>query len=394
MKTTKKITIIIIIFIAFNIIAFLNYNNSLLDYKDHVSQLNTYYLENLNFTEIPLGAHYWKNENIIRVGSDSIELSSNLGETWDYKEDLPDNFIHPARTLKENLLADTSNVYFKIDEKWDRMINNYRIWHRSLFDTENHIIIGSYGDVIYIIDKENLEDLVYFEKPLNTTHFHFTAFDPYTKDIYASLGDAHKHKITGIKRSQDLGKSWQWFHKVKSSFQEKHRQPTAVAFTKNNIIFGTDSPPHGFFSYNRENKEFKQDFVMDDIYKSWITDIAIIDDNFWATSRSFSQKPEFGILWFSFDGKNWQAIYIFNKTPYWIESKDDNQYISIGFLDDKNDKGYIIETIDNEKMKEIIKNAPKLEDDTSLFQRYLLKISRSYIDFSKSLFRLVIRTGI
>ena len=65
------------------------------------------------------------------------------------------------------------------------------------------------GTRIYRLDAVTGRTSLLLQKPANAKHFHVTAVDPFTNDIYTSLGDALKiysgHGITGIMRSQDGG---------------------------------------------------------------------------------------------------------------------------------------------------------------------------------------------
>jgi hypothetical protein len=176
-----------------------------------------------------------------------------------------------------------------------------------------------------------------FENPPETRHFHFTAVDPYTNDIYTSLGDVHKAKVTGIMRSQDQGKNWEWIHRARSGLREAHHQPTAVYFDRDTIYFGSDSRPHGIFTLNRHSRKFEQVFTMSKNLKSWFSAITKVKGSFWAISRSFTDlpTPSFGLLWWSGDGRDWLPIQTFEDAPVWLEADDEN-LISVGFWGNSN----------------------------------------------------------
>jgi hypothetical protein len=300
--------------------------------------INSYYGKLLDRRELKgvSGPHYWKDGEIFWVGNRYLKKSSNLGTTSVDDVALPKFFDGPARFISESILADTSNVYLRQGDQFNRVLQNFKCWRicGSKLETGD-FVVGEYGSRIYHLDAITGQTLLLLEKPLETRHFHFTAVDPFTNDIYTSLGDAHKSRVTGIMRSQDGGKTWQWLHRARDGLRETHRQPTAVYFDKDAIYFGEDNRPQGIFVLDRNMGHFYQVFVMKKIFKSWFTAITKVKGSFWAISRSVTKsppKPSFGLLWWSRDGKNWVPIQIFRDAPLWLQIDDDKNLISVGFL--------------------------------------------------------------
>ena len=97
-------------------------------------------------------------------------------------------------------------------------------------------VIGEYGSRIYQVNAVTGEKTLLLTNPVGTRHFHFTAVDPFTNDIYTSLGDALKRYagfgLTGIMRSRDFGKQWDWLYKTTVGSGAIDRQPTAIFSTE------------------------------------------------------------------------------------------------------------------------------------------------------------------
>jgi hypothetical protein len=174
-------------------------------------------------------------------------------------------------------LADTSSVYLKLDGGgFHKVLDNFFCWYVCASRLRSgHFVIGEYGSRIYRVDAVRGEKKLFFTNPAGTRHFHFTAVDPFTNDIYTSLGDALKRYagfgLTGIMRSQDFGKQWDWLYKTTVGSDAIDRQPTAIFFDGDRVYFGTDSKPHGIFVLDRNENEFEQIFYMSDLLRSWFT---------------------------------------------------------------------------------------------------------------------------
>jgi len=301
-----------------------------------IDAINSYYGRLLDRRELEgvYRAHYWKDGTIFWVGRRHLRRSDDLGITAANDIALPESFEGPARFISESILADKWNVYLRQGDQFKRVLRNFRCWYICGSRMQDgDFVVGEYGSRIYRLDITG-QALLLLEKPPETRHFHFTAVDAFTNDIYTSLGDAHKSSVTGIMRSEDNGKTWRWLHRAKDGLRETHRQPTAVYFDKDLIYFGADNRPNGIFTLNRNTGQFEQAFVMDKFFKSWFLAITKAKGSFWAISRSFTNWPDrsFGVMWWSADGKNWIPIQIFEDAPVWLQTSAKRNLISVGFL--------------------------------------------------------------
>lgn len=372
----------------------LNYQASVLDYPLSYEELNSYWSDHLNVIMLPfeLRAHFWE-EGLIILADDGMVFE------FDPKGDgvlvelhpLPDSYQGPARSLGFNHFADKGSVYYFKDGGWLKVLDDYYVWHRGITALgSDHLVIGEYGNRIALFCLEEMDTRIIHSIPEDTTHFHFTAADPYTDHIFTALGDAHLDKITGIQRSKDLGETWEWVHYTRMGLQDTHRQPTAVCFAEDRILFGTDSPPHGIFSFERGTEELTQLFVMPNILKSYFMDIVSHDGIYWAVSRSFAQTPQFGVLWTSVCGDKWYPVQVMEGLPHWIGIDRSNGYVSVGF--ESGNSGFLLACPGAEEMRLLVEGAPGLS--LSWYREATVNLSRWWVDSFKSLVRLVLRVGI
>lgn len=131
--------------------------------------------------------------------------------------------------------------------------------------------------------------------------------------------------------------------------------------------------------------------MMDDVSKSWFTGILKAKDSYWAISRSFSQTPRFGVLWWSNDGVQWFPVHYFDKIPLWLRKSENGDMISVGF--GLGGKGiYVYKVPDSVAFLGDIKNGPRLIEDKLML--VALRLSREYIDCTKDWVRHFIRIGL
>jgi hypothetical protein len=116
---------------------------------------------------------------------------------------------------------------------------------------------------------------------------------------------------------------------------EINRQPTSIYFEKDRIYFGSDSNPHGIFALDRRTDEIEQVFVMSDVLRSWFLAIVEARGSYWALSRSFG-KDNFGVLWWSGDSKSWTPVQFFSHVPFWLQTDEQHNLISVGFGEERN----------------------------------------------------------
>ena len=277
--------------------------------------INSYYAGLLKPQRVKgaLGPHYWREGRLFWIGHRHLKSSADLGVTSRNELRLPDTFRGPARFVSDSILADQSSVYLKGDDgEFRRVLDNFFCWYvcASQFRSGD-FVIGEYGSRIYRVDAVTGDKTLLLNKPTEARHFHFTAVDPFTNEIYTSLGDALKRRagfgVTGIMRSRNAGKKWDWLNKTRVGPGEIDRQATAIFFDKERIYFGTDSKPHGIFVLDRKNDRLEQVFVMSDLLRSWFTAIVGKKGSLWALSRAFG-KDDFGVLWWSGDGSKWTPI--------------------------------------------------------------------------------------
>ena len=116
-----------------------------------------------------------------------------------------------------------------------RVLDNFFCWYVCASQLRSgDFVIGEYGSRIYRVDAVTGDKTLLLNKPTEARHFHFTAVDPFTNEIYTSLGDALKRRagfgVTGIMRSRDFGKEWDWIYKTSVGSGEIDRQPTSDIF--------------------------------------------------------------------------------------------------------------------------------------------------------------------
>jgi hypothetical protein len=300
--------------------------------------INSYYAKLLERRELKgvSGSHYWRSGEVFWIGKGHVKRSKDLGATSVDDIALPETFKGPGQSFSETILADQAGVYLRQGDHFKKVLDNFRCWYvcGSRLQTGD-FVVGEYGSRIYYLDARTGQTSLLFTKPPETRHFHFAAVDPFMNDIYTSLGDAHKSSVTGIMRSQDGGKTWQWLDKkTKKDPRDRHRQPTAVYFDNDVVYFGADNRPQGIFILDRQTGHFNYVFVMDRIFKSWFTAITKAEGSFWALSRSFTDPPtpSFGLLWWSREGKDWVPIQTFSSAPLWLQTDNEKHVISVGFV--------------------------------------------------------------
>jgi hypothetical protein len=274
--------------------------------------INSYYGKLLQPRELKgiTGPHFWKNGRIFWAGDSYLESSGDFGIAYAHEDALPKSWKGPARFVSETILADRRNVYVKVSGRFQKVLSHFRCWYVCGSQLKSgDFVIGEYGNRIYRVDSKTGEATLILEKPAKARHFHVTAVDPFTNDIYTSLGDDLKEyakfgdRVTGIMRSQDEGKNWKWLYKTIVGSGPINRQPTAIYFDCEKIFFGTDSKPHGVFILDRASGTFEQAYAMPARFRSWFTEIEKAKGSYWALSRAFAKKS-FGFLWWSGDGKD------------------------------------------------------------------------------------------
>ena len=141
---------------------------------------------------------------------------------------------------------------------------------------------------------------------------------------------------------------------------------------------------------DRSSKVIRQKFLMDQVSKSWFTGMIRTGNSYWAISRSFSQKPEFGVLWWSDNGNSWYPVQYFKDIPYWLRSDINNRYVSVGFgFDTSASKVMLYDVPDSNEFLNFVEGQPLTI--LPLWKNVFLAVSRSYIDLGKSVIRLFVR---
>ncbi|MDJ0955714.1 MAG: hypothetical protein QNI91_02580 [Arenicellales bacterium] len=126
-------------------------------------------------------------------------------------------------------------------------------------DKNGNLYVGEYGPTEPDMSKTVWQSpdrgktwTVAFQAPNRAgVHVHRVAVDPYTNDVWVTIGDGEKNR--GIHRSTDEGKTWQ---RVLDS------QATGVAFTEDAIYWGEDESGYGRVTrYDRNSGTAR--FVLD-----------------------------------------------------------------------------------------------------------------------------------
>lgn len=183
--------------------------------EDVIGTFNRYYAERLREKRLlsAEGPHYWDHSKLVWIGENnimSIDVGSGEQET---RRKLPEGVTKKRVFLSRYILADEKNVYYRAKDSLVKVLDDFRCWHECASETnDEEIILGEYGDRVYSFDRAKQEKNLVLEKPVGTTHFHFTKVDPITGRIYSSLGDSHKDGVTGVLSYDKNGESVKWIH--------------------------------------------------------------------------------------------------------------------------------------------------------------------------------------
>jgi hypothetical protein len=139
-----------------------------------------------------------------------------------------------------------------------------------------------------------------YHAPDNTeTHLHRIAVDPYTDDLWLTMGDG---KNRAMLKSSDHGAHWQ---------KIKRLQATAVAFGPNAIYWGKDQKDHpGILRYDRKSKRFKYYFKPDKYgnYGGSIYDmLRLPSGELVAPFLKYPNQEHVASVWIG-RGKNWKPM--------------------------------------------------------------------------------------
>ena len=359
-----------------------------------IDGFNQYYAQKLHrkYLDFASGPHYWKGEDIVWLGERNVMSVGVESGDITKQEVLPKDLRKKRVAFSGDIIADDTSVYYRNAGVNYKILSDFLCWHEcGSKASDGSIIVGSYGEAVYRYDHREKNLRIIKEKPVNTTHFHFSIVDQKTDRIFSSLGDSHKAWITGILSYNLDGSNEKWVHKTERGDQLEHRQPTAVLFEDSRILFGSDAPPHGIYALDRGSGNIISGHGVSEVSKSWFTGIVKAGGSYWATSRSFSQTPRFGVLWWSKEGRNWYPIQYFEKIPLWLKSNDSGKYLSVGF--GLGGKGvYVYKVPKANTFEEAVSDGPEIMREGA--RAKAIAINRAVIDWGKNLIRLAVRKGI
>ena len=182
-------------------------------------------------------------------------------------------------------------------------------------DQSGNLYVGEYGPTEPNMSKNVWQSpdrgetwTVVFQAPNRAgTHIHRVAVDPYTNDLWVTVGDGKKNR--GTHRSSDSGKTWQ--HVLDS-------QATGVAFTEAAIYWGEDESGHGRVTrYDRNSGDVR--FVLDvsehGNYSGSVYDLTSgAHGTIYAPFMKYGDQNHAASLWAGHD-TTWRQLMILESNP-------------------------------------------------------------------------------
>ena len=185
----------------------------------------------------------------------------------------------------------------------------------SISSDQDYVYIGEYGPKKpnisknawrYELNTGKWESI--FQAPLESdAHIHRVAVDPYTNNLWITVGDTRKNR--GVFLSTDQGKSWK---------RMLDSQATGVAFLSDKIYWGEDKKNHGrVFSTTKQGRKPVTVFNADEFgnYSGSIYEVvALPDDTLLVPIMKYPDADNVASLWYS-DGERWDLLMIFESLP-------------------------------------------------------------------------------
>jgi len=208
---------------------------------------------------------------------------------------------HPCRIY----LSDISMQQFNLTKT---IRSGSVIWWSMASNKHGDYFLGEYGprdnentNTVWKFDKRKDGWKAVFVAPqAKHTHIHRVAIDPFTDDVWISVGDEPQSR--GVYRSTDSGDTWE---------QLLDSQATAVAFTREAIYWGEDTARPGVITrYDRVAGKFKGVFDATDHgpYGGSIYDMTVGADGLvYAVTMKYADQNHVATLWKGKDDA-WQLI--------------------------------------------------------------------------------------
>ena len=210
------------------------------------------------------GVYGSKGKDLYRIVSDGTSIqfvhkfSSNVKAIHERKDGLlivatDDDHWDPQKPCEVYRSIDGGQVFEQV-----KLIQGGSVlWWSLDSDSEGRVYLAEYGPqkkgmskILWRSDDDGTHWRVIYHAP-NTEkiHLHRIAVDPYTDDLWLTIGDGtYRAMLT----SKDHGENWQQIDRLQS---------TAVAFSENAIYWGRDKKGKpGVLRYDRDKQSFKNWF--------------------------------------------------------------------------------------------------------------------------------------
>ncbi len=223
-----------------------------------------------------------------------------------------DDNIHSAARACKIYLADSDIRRFELIKT---IKGGSAIWWSLASNKKGQFFAGEYGprkeafsNTVWSFDRgQSRWSPVFIAPQKKHTHIHRVAVDPFTDDLWMSMGDGPDSR--GVFRSRDSGDTWE---RIIDS------QAPSVAFTKDAIYWGEDSGKGGIiFRYERATQKTEQVLDVSDFgsYGGSIYDMTVDADGMvYAATMKYADQNHVATLWKGKD-KKWQLVMEFESQP-------------------------------------------------------------------------------
>jgi photosystem II stability/assembly factor-like uncharacterized protein len=172
------------------------------------------------------------------------------------------------------------------------------LWWSIDSDSRGRVFVGEYGPREPGISKQvhrsddggQTWQVVFRAENNDGVHIHRVAVDPYTDDVWVTVGDGRDNR--GVFRSRDGGDTWD---RVIDS------QATAIAFTRDAVYLGEDHDQEGRLSrFEREGERYREIFRAADFgnYGGSVYDIAAGSNGLvYVPTMKYADQDHIASLW-------------------------------------------------------------------------------------------------
>jgi hypothetical protein len=181
------------------------------------------------------------------------------------------------------------------------------LWWSLNSDNLNRLYVGEYGPkdrgqagrVWRSIDFGQTWEVVFRAPDSAGVHIHRVAVDPYTQDLWVTHGD----REDGIYHSTNGGETWKLLRRT---------QPTAVAFTADDIYWGEDHEAGRVTQWSRQTGKFTQVFEANDQgpYGGSAYDMAAAGKEILVTFMKYPKQRHMASVW-SYTKERWTPMLVY-----------------------------------------------------------------------------------